>query len=131
MAKKNPNGQISVEKFDDVAFEDDNLSKCLTQAKHSVTAGSLDDKSVDLWKTIRIWMAAVEEGTVQLGNVKFFLITTNEASEDTAAALLRSGHSKEAVEQAYKLLLQAAKESKNKTNEIARNKFSTLKKPGE
>lgn len=129
MAKKNPNGHISVEKFDDVAFEDDNLSKCLTQAKHSVTAGSLDDKSVDLWKTIRVWMAAVEEGIVQLGSVKFFLITTNEASEDSAAALLRSGHGKEAVEQAYKLLLKAAKQSKNKTTEIARNKFSTLKKP--
>lgn len=129
MAKKNPNGHISVEKFDDVAFEDDNLSKCLTQAKHSVTAGSLDDKSVDLWKTIRVWMAAVEEGIVQLGSVKFFLITTNEASEDSAAALLRSGHGKEAVEKAYKLLLKAAKQSKNKTTEIARNKFSTLKKP--
>ena len=34
MAKKKPNGHVSIEKFDDITFHDEDLSLCLLQSKH-------------------------------------------------------------------------------------------------
>lgn len=126
MVKKHPNGHISIEKFDDIAFEDGDISKCLMQAKHSVSAKSLDDNSVELWKTLRVWMSALDDGLVSLGNTKFMLITTSEAKSTAAATLLRTGASEGDIESAYQLLCDAAKKSESKTTAPARDAFLAL-----
>ena len=47
-----PQLEISVEKFDDVAFEANGEPTQLIQTKHHIgTTGSLSDASTDLWKT--------------------------------------------------------------------------------
>ena len=56
MAKRKTNGHISIEKFDDIAFHDQDLSLSLLQAKHTVTPRSLTDSSEDWWKTLHIWV---------------------------------------------------------------------------
>ncbi len=126
MAKKKPNGHISIEKFDDVAFEDEDYSKCLIQAKHHVSPKSLDDKSVDLWKTIRVWVDQLAQGIITLGSTKFVLITTSEAKEGSAMAHLRVGANAKDREVALSLLRQAAQKSKNQTTKTARAEFLAL-----
>src|SRR6266446_8657025 len=49
-------GAISIEKLDDVAFEEDGEPKQLLQFKHHViNSATLTDSSTDLWKTLRVW----------------------------------------------------------------------------
>src|SRR4051794_41579770 len=55
-----PNTQVSVERFDDVAFEDQgNPLEAIQTEHHTGAPRSLSDASVDLWKTLRVW----SEGT--------------------------------------------------------------------
>ena len=58
----NSDFQISIEKFDDVAFSKDGMPKQLIQLKHHVQRqGSLTDGSTDLWRTLKVWMDVVSE----------------------------------------------------------------------
>ena len=126
MLKKKPNGQISIEKFDDVAFDTDNLADCLIQAKHHIAPKSLSDVSVDLWKTMRIWIGHFKEGAISASDLRFNLITTATASSGSAMELLRPGASHEAITEACKLLRQAAKDSTNQVSMIGRKAFLDL-----
>ncbi|MCK5193448.1 MAG: hypothetical protein KAQ71_06540, partial [Desulfobulbaceae bacterium] len=51
--------ETSIETLDDVAFEANGTPTELLQTKHHKNKGAnLTDASPDLWKTIRIWIAA-------------------------------------------------------------------------
>jgi hypothetical protein len=126
MLKKKPNGQISIEKFDDVAFDTDDVADCLIQAKHHITPKSLSDVSVDLWKTMRIWIEQFKQGTITASDVRYNLITTATASSGSAMELLRPGAGADAVTEACKLLRQAAKSSKKKDSLPGRMAFLEL-----
>lgn len=53
---------ISIEKFDDVAFEANGEPTDLIQTKHHIDkTGDLFDSSVDLWKTIAVWLSKLAE----------------------------------------------------------------------
>lgn len=126
LAKKNPASVISIEKFDDIAFETDDHAKCLIQAKHHITAKSVDSKSVDVWKTLGIWTEGFSAGVLQAEKTKFFLITTATAPDGSALAKLREGASKPDRAEALDLLRKAAEESDNKATTSARQKFLKL-----
>lgn len=126
MMRKKPNGQISIEKFDDIAFENDNFKECLIQAKHHVKAKSLDDISVDLWKTFRIWIARFNQGFLESADVQYFLITTAEAAAGSAMECLRPGANDDKIAKAHELLSIAAKNSKNQQSEKGRAAYLNL-----
>ena len=55
-----PQLEISIEKFDDIAFEADGNAIELIQTKHHIAnRGNLTDGSTDLWKTLLIWSKLV------------------------------------------------------------------------
>lgn len=126
LLKKKPNGQISIEKFDDVAFENDDIAACLIQAKHHCVPKSLSDSSVDLWKTLRIWIAQFKQGVLSASDLRFNLITTATAQPGSAMELLRPGASEAAVKDAVSLLRKAATDSANSSSEIGRAAFLAL-----
>ncbi|MGV2975052.1 ABC-three component system protein [Roseibium alexandrii] len=126
LLKKKPNGQISIEKFDDVAFDSEDIVDCLMQAKHHCTPKSLNDTSVDLWKTLRIWIDQSKQGVLSSSDLRFNLITTATAQPGSAMELLRPGADEQAVKQAVSLLKTAATESKNKASEVGRTSFLAL-----
>lgn len=48
--------QISIEKFDDVAFINDDNAEKMIQLKHHVNQrGDLSNASTDIWRTINVW----------------------------------------------------------------------------
>jgi hypothetical protein len=99
---------ISIEKFDDVAFEANGEPTDLIQTKHHIDkAGDLSDASVDLWKTIGIWLKSVAEDIEAPFRTKFVLLTTADAPAESAASFLRMRDRDEAA--ADKLLMAAAK----------------------
>lgn len=104
---------ISIEKFDDIAFEAGGEPTDLIQTKHHVDrVGDLSDGSVDLWKTMAVWLAKLAEDIEAPFRMKFVLLTTAAAPDGSAASLLRMRDRHE--ENADKLLVKAAKRSKNK-----------------
>ncbi len=126
MAKKKPNGHISIEKFDDITFEDEDFSICLQQTKHSINAKPLDDMSTDVWKTLNIWIDHLAQGIITFSSTKFVLITTSEAAEGSAMALLRVGADLADRKLCLTLLRKAACSSKNQKTAEARTAFLKL-----
>ena len=78
---------ISVERFDDVAFEANGEPTALIQTKHHINRnGDLSDASVDLWKAIAIWLDKLEEDIEAPFRMKFMLLTTALAPDKSAAS---------------------------------------------
>lgn len=105
--------ELSIEKFDDVAFEKNGEAVQLIQTKHHVrTTGSLSDASKDLWATLRVWSDALRNGDLDSKAAVLTLVTTGAAPQNSAASLLRptGRDSRKACE----ILSRVAVESKNR-----------------
>ncbi len=124
--KKKPNGQISIEKFDDIAFDNEDHVSCIIQAKHHIAAKDLTDSSVDVWKTLRIWIQDFKAGVISNAETRRLLITTSTASNQSAFSKLRPTSSKEDRVLARTLLQQAAKTSQNVASKLGREAFLNL-----
>ncbi len=103
-----------LEVLDDVAFFDGDFTPVeLVQTKHHVnSAANLANASVDLWKTLRVWLE-----TPVPGSVNRLLATTSLAAEDSAAAFL--GPTGRNVELAVTQLDTVASTSSNRANKPA------------
>ena len=103
---------ISIEKFDDVAFEANGKPTDMIQTKHHIgKTGDLSDASVDLWKTIAVWLAQLAKDIEAPFRMRFVLLSTANAPDKSAASLLRMrGRDEQAAD---KLLVAAAKSSRN------------------
>lgn len=122
---ENPNLEISVERFDDVAFEQGGEPVKLIQAKHHIAKkGNLTDASTDLWKTLRIWAERVAADLDAPFKTSFVLMTTGIAPEKSAASYLRARDRDEA--KALDLLVKVADTSKSETNKAAYTAFLSL-----
>lgn len=86
----NSDCQISIEKFDDVAFSKDDIPIQLIQLKHHIQhQGNLADASTDMWRTIKVWLDAISETPDILDGTNFLIITTATAPINSAAFLLK------------------------------------------
>lgn len=86
----NSDCQISIEKFDDVAFSKDDIPIQLIQLKHHIQhQGNLADASTDMWRTIKVWLDAISETPDILDGTNFLIITTATAPIGSAAFLLK------------------------------------------
>jgi hypothetical protein len=119
-----PDCAITLELYDDVAWEDDGTPTELLQVKHHVrAAGSLGDKDDALWRTIRVWMDAHAPGDP--AGPTLTLVTTEIAAPGSAAAALRPDPSRDA-ETACGLLERAASESTAQASRDVRQRFLDL-----
>ncbi|MDP2496185.1 hypothetical protein Q8W25_19300 [Shimia thalassica] len=126
LTRKNPEAVISIERFDDVAFETENLVECLVQAKHHVVPKSLSDKSEDVWKTLLIWIEGAQKGVFELIKMTYMLITTAECPPGSAMSKLREEASEKDIDEAYSLLTNVAEESKSQATKNARTAFLNM-----
>lgn len=110
----NSDFQISIEKFDDVAFSKDGMPKQLIQLKHHIQRqGSLTDGSTDLWRTLKVWIDEVSDSPDILDGTEFLIVTTAIAPDGTAASYLKKGKNRNA-ERAYEKLKDVCLKSENK-----------------
>lgn len=124
--KKKPNGQISIEKFDDIAFDNDDHAECLVQTKHHISAKELTDSSVDVWKTLRIWIEDFKSGVITNADTRRLLITTAVAPDGSAISKLRPETSVSERQAALSGLRAIATSSVNQTTKIGRELFLSL-----
>jgi hypothetical protein len=121
-----PGLSISIERFDDVSFEQDGIPLAAIQTKHHTKAGNLTNSSVDLWKTLRIWADQVRADAQLPFERRFVIVTTGTAPAGSIAASLRAGTAKEVRAAALKTLQSVAATSKNKETVDGRDAFSAL-----
>src|ERR1700720_711174 len=85
-----PQLQISIEKLDDIGFEEHGEPVQLIQTKHHLKkTGNLANASVDLWKTLHIWIKLATQDVEVPFRVRLVLLTTAAATEGAAAGYLR------------------------------------------
>jgi hypothetical protein len=121
----NPDLMISVEKFDDVAFDTNGTPSERIQTKHHLAStGNLSDASCDLWNTLLIWAKATKADVETPFRTKFILLTTGLAPSDSAASFLRANRRDE--KQADKILCETAFKSSSKENESAYVEYTSL-----
>jgi hypothetical protein len=96
--------ELMIEKFDDVSFSEDGKPQELLQLKHHINSSpKLTDKSTDLWKTLRVWSTLFKSKHFEMPGTMLTLITTNQAPEDSIAAMLRPDGQREPKIAAKKL----------------------------
>ena len=116
---------VSVETLDDVVFETDGKAADLLQTKHHVQRqGNLTDRSVDLWKSLRVWCEATTNGQMPDGSC-LMLLTTGTAPEGTASSYLRPGDSRD-VKEALTRLNSISRSSGNASLAAAHEAFRNL-----
>ena len=112
----NSDCQISIEKFDDVAFSKDDIPIQLIQLKHHIQhQGNLADASTDMWRTIKVWLDAISETPDILDGTNFLIITTATAPIDSAAFLLKKDSNRN-PDTAYEKLKTVCFSSVNQAN---------------
>ena len=95
LGNDNSDCQISIEKFDDVAFGEDDVPMQLIQLKHHIQhQGNLTDASTDMWRTLKVWLDAIAESPDILNRTNFLIITTAAAPIDSAAFLLKNDNNR-------------------------------------
>ena len=125
MLLKNDNleAQISIEKFDDVSFETSGTPYELIQLKHHTNkVGSLSNKSVDLWRTLKVWIDMINSDKTLLETTYFVIITTAQVNEGTAAFKIN----KNEYSEAYSILEETAKNSTNQENKSFYQSFLSM-----
>lgn len=120
--------EISIERYDDIAFETSGTPTELLQAKHHIgNTGSLTNASTDLWKTLRVWSTLIATNQIEPTKVILTLMTTAKAPAASAASKLRPISTKERDEDlALTALLQVAKTSVSTINKPAYDAFLNL-----
>lgn len=116
---------VSIETLDDVVFETSGQPLELLQLKHHSKPANLTDASVDLWKTIRIWVEQYKAGKLSLGSM-FYLVTTAKVSENSAIFHLRPDHAIRDIPKTISRLDSVAQSSTNQENASAYSVYRLL-----
>ena len=124
--RRYPGHALSIEKFDDVAFEAAGLPVELIQTKHHGNRGDVSDASVDLWKTLHIWIRRIIEDPASAANTRLVFLTTSAASDGSALSMLRQVGGGRDESRAVELLHSAANDSRNQATAAARDAFLGL-----
>jgi hypothetical protein len=118
-----PDATLTLEMYDDVAWEDGGTPTELLQTKHHQAAGrSLSDMSDDVWRSLQVWLdtAAPSDPAGPL----MHLVSTDQAPAGTAAHALRPGSRD--LQAAVTRLTTAAQTSTSATSQKARARFLGL-----
>jgi len=120
---KRIDGDIAIEKLDDITFEEGFSPLELLQLKHHVnSAASLTNSCSDLWKTVRIWCDTLKKyGTIS----RLTLVTTSIAPRESVAFYLKDNSNRDPLK-AKEIMLSVISSSKNKANQVAYESFRSL-----
>ena len=123
--KTDPGATVTLENFDDIAFQSGGNVLEQLQTK-LVSTKSLSDASTDLWKTLRVWAEQFRVGALNPQSTSLTLLTTAEAPIGSAASYLRlegRNHTK-----ALGILEGVTESSRSASNQSAYQEFMRLPK---
>ena len=111
-------GEVYIERNDDVEFVQVDGSITLASLKHKASGNLLTDLSVDFWKSVRVWVAQYKKSGKAASTARFILFTTASVSSGSFLELFvgTGGSAKQRANQA------AAALSNSSSKEIAKVK---------
>lgn len=115
---------ISIEKLDDVAFDKNGTPEELLQTKCHIAPGNLTDRSPDIWKTIRIWIAHYSSGEIALERAILTLVTTQVLPVGTLSHLLGVDNGRDIA--SAKSLMDKISLEKNEVNQQGYDAYNAL-----
>lgn len=129
-ARKYPTTILRLETLDDIETRripgSDSVE--LTQVKHQVTpAADLSENSVDLWRSLNVWMDVLADGSLAAPPV-LKLVTTSSISPGSILNALRADEPNRDARLATDGLEEAARSSKNARTLPWREKFLELER---
>lgn len=118
LKNKEEEANISIEKFDDIAFtEPDGTSNTFIQLKHHTKKyGNLTDSSTDIWRTLNSWINELKKDITLLNNTKFLIITTAKSPNNSASSFLTFNSDARDTNKAFELFNDVAQKSGNATH---------------
>ena len=117
---------VSIEKLDDIAFEENGNPTELLQTKYHGSAGNVTDRSSDLWKTIRVWAEMYSDAVTDFEEITFTLITSEATPDESIASMLGVDQEKRDTSSALERMRSISMETSNKENSSGYNAFSSL-----
>ena len=116
---------ISIEKFDDIAFtKQDGSSNSFIQLKHHTKKyGDLTDASTDIWRTLNVWINELKTNKMLLNNTKFLIISTAKSPKNSASSFLTTEMNSRNTEKAFTILNDIAENSTNKAHKSYYDNF--------
>ena len=124
--RRSPSHALSIERFDDVAFENAGRPIELIQTKHHGCGGDPTDMSADVWKTLHIWISHFLHDPTAAHTTRFLFLTTSAAPDGSALSMLRNTDAERDESRAGELLVAAAKASRNAITAPDRAAFLAL-----
>ncbi|URQ85385.1 hypothetical protein J8Z28_12465 [Pseudoalteromonas sp. SCSIO 43088] len=116
---------VSIETIDDIAFEKGGTPEELLQTKYHSKPGNLNDKSPDIWKTIRVWVETYKNNQLDLNKANLYLITTENILSDTLAELLSTSRNRN-TEKAHELMCSITSDNPSEKNKQAFMLFNSM-----
>ena len=102
--------KVCIEKFDDISFhKDQNVIEQL-QLKYHSKDGNITNSSVDFWRTLKVWIDAINADVTLLDSTKFYIITTNSIATDSVIEKIKKvkKNDKDEIDKIYNELKQIA-----------------------
>lgn len=126
LGSRNPDSQLCIEKFDDVAFVEKDNPQIMIQIKHQLyRQGSLSDTSTDYWRTIKSWCDHIKNNGNFEDTTDFAIITTAKAQDNSIAFYLQNMFSRD-WKKALEIMRQVARSNTSKTNKNYYDAFKSL-----
>ena len=118
-ARVDPATELRLEALDDIQFDQEGTPAELLQMKHHIRQShALTAQSVDLWRTLNVWMDLPDNDSTILR-----LVTTQRIDEGSGLACLRGTVHERDVVTAVETLAETAAMSNNSTTKPWRDKF--------
>lgn len=109
---------IGIETEDDVVIELSNGNKILEQDKSSTNSHPFVPSKPDLWKTLNIWLDALQNNEIDINKTTLYLVT-NKPSKNSLAKDLSDATSDSQIDSCIKTLIEKAKTLKGEVKQLA------------
>lgn len=121
-----PNLTIKLEDLDDLVINSPENFQLIQLKHHNTVDSSLSDRSLDFWKTIRVWSSEIKQGKIkEIDNTIFSLITTGKVSDNSFLLKLKDGRNRDA-EYALKEMIKISTDQSVESTKKAYEAFSLL-----
>lgn len=117
---------ISIELLDDVAFDKNGNPEELLQTKYHGEKGNINNRSPDIWKTLRVWIESHNKKSIDFTKSLLFLITTESIKTKTLAFYLSEQLDKRDTDKAIEHLQDIVSTSPSKENKAGFEAFKSL-----
>jgi len=89
--------KICIEKFDDVTFHKNSDIIHQLQLKYHSSDGNITNSSIDFWRTLNVWIDAINKNPVLLETTKFYIITTNRIAAGSVIEKIKKNNKDETI----------------------------------